>query len=140
MGKDPYVIEKQKERMITALEANRGNVCKAAKLAGIDARTHYRWRKEDERYEDRTDNLKDLCYRDIKESLIDKGLEMAQKGSERVLIKMLGLFLKDLPEEMKALNRMNNVPLLPKINYVDKPPGWDEEIRILKERAARKDD
>jgi Bacterial regulatory protein, Fis family len=128
-NQDPFVIEKQKEKMITALEANRGNVSKAAKLAEITPKTHYRWRKEDERYESRTDSLKDICYRDIKENLIDTCLELAEKGNERVLIKLMGIFLKDLPEEMKTLNRMNNVPLIPKINYVDKPPGWDEEMK-----------
>lgn len=136
----PFEIEKEKEKMIIALEANRGNVTRAAKLAGITPQTHYRWRKEDERYESRTDSMKDICYRDIKENLIDRGLKMVEKGNVSVLIKMLGIFLKDLPEEMKILNRCNNVPMRASIRYVDNPRNPDRQPNIVWDGSKGKPD
>jgi len=104
----PEGTEKQKAVMLRALEANYGNIAKAAQVAGITSQTHYRWMKEDERYDLVAKSIKDVCYRDLKENLIDNGLKMIEKGNAAVLIKMLSIFLKDMPEEMKLLNRMNN--------------------------------
>jgi hypothetical protein len=104
----PEGTGKQKEVMLRALEAHYGNIVKAAKVAGITSQTHYRWLKEDKGYDLLAKSIKDVCYRDLKEDLIENGLKMIEKGNAAVLIKMLGIFLKDLPEEMKMLNRMNN--------------------------------
>lgn len=126
---DPHEILRQKDMMINALEINYGNVRMAAKVAGISTRTHYRWRKEDEDYERKTDNLKDIGYRDIKESLIDIALKKAQKGDTFVLNQMLRIFLKDLPEDMKMVSRYNNIPLTPKIKYIDTREEAEEIMR-----------
>ena len=112
---------KQKEFMINALEANYGNVRAAAKLAKISPQTHYRWRKEDNDYDNRTDSMRDICYRDVKEHLISKGLKMVDKGDVSVLNKMLGIFLKDLPEEMRMLRRMNDVPPRATVRFISTP-------------------
>lgn len=117
----------QKEVMITALEANYGNVTKAAKLAQINPKTHYRWMKEDSNYEREAQSIKDLGFRNIKDDLIELGMKKAEQGDSVVLNKMLSIFLKDLPEEMKDLNRYNNVPFKVGIKYVDNPrdqPGY----------------
>ena len=117
----PEGTARQKEMMLKALEANYGNVRAAAKLAGISSQTHYNWRKQDLEYEAKTDSMRDVCYRDIKENLISKGLKQIEKGNASVLIKMLSIFLKDLPDEMKILSKCNNVPLKVRIKYVDTP-------------------
>ncbi len=129
MSKDPHEILRQKSVMINALEAHYGNVRKAAKIAGICTQTHYRWRKEDRDYERKTDNLRDIGFRDMKENLIEQGLKMVAKGNAAVLMKMMGIFLKDLPEEMKTISRCNNIPLLPKIRYIDTREQAEEIMR-----------
>lgn len=117
-NKAPYEILRQKDLMMIALETHNGNVKKAAKQAGISARTHYRWRQEDADYERKTDVIKDICYRDIKEEIIDLAMKRAAKGDQYVLNQLMRIFLKKLPEEMQLLNRANNVPLRVNIKYV----------------------
>jgi hypothetical protein len=127
--KEPHEILRQKSIMINALEANYGNVRKSAKIAGISTQTHYRWRKEDEDYEKKTDNLKDIGFRDVKENLIEEGLKMVEKGNAAVLMKMMSIFLKNLPEEMKTASRSNNIPLTPKLRYVNSREEAEELAR-----------
>ncbi len=122
---------KQKELMIKALEATYGNVRLSAKVAGITTQTHYRWMKEDNDYELQTSSMKDICYRDIKENLIDKSLKMIEKGNAAVLIKMMGIFLKDLPDEMRLLRKHNDKPLRVGINYVPRP-NWGKREEQMK--------
>lgn len=105
--------------MINALEINYGNVKLAAKVAGIAPSTHYRWRKEYEDYERKADTIKDVGYRDLKETVLDIALKKAEKGDSMVLNQLIRTLLKDLPEEMQKLSRMNNVPLTARIKYVD---------------------
>jgi hypothetical protein len=112
---------KQKEVMIKLLETNYGNIRKAAKLAGISTRTHYRWCKEDNDYDDRTCSMKDICYRNIKGDLIESAMRKVEKGDSAVLNKMLGLFLKDLPFEMQKLSTYNNVPMRIKLKIAPHP-------------------
>jgi hypothetical protein len=112
---------KQKEFMIKALEANYGDVRMAAKLAKISSQTHYRWRKEDKDYEKQTDSARDICYRDLKEHLISQGLKMVDKGDTKVLNKMMGIFLKDLPEEMRILRLNNDIPLRATVRFINTP-------------------
>ena len=114
----PVETAVQKKEMIDALESNFGNVTIAARVVGITPRTHYRWLKEDDAYSTEAENIKDICYRKIKDGLIQKALMKIEKGSTRVLLKMLGIFLKKMPEEMERASRINNVRLVPKIKYV----------------------
>lgn len=125
----PEQTAKLKEAMILSLEANYGNIKKAANAVGISPRTHFRWMKEDEHYEKQADISKDVGYRNIKDSLIELALQKAEKGDTTVLNQLLRIFLKNMPEELKALHRHNNVPLTPKIRYVDTREEAQEIMR-----------
>jgi hypothetical protein len=132
MGKNSAITtDILKEKMIDALEASFGNVSQAAKSAGIDPRTHYRWMKEDPNYANHAENMKDICFRKIKDNLLEKALMMIDKGNPAILSKMLGIYFKKLPDEMSRLSRHNDVPLRVGINYVKspwkKPENWEEE-------------
>ena len=111
----------QKELMIKALEATYSNVRMSVKIADISAQTHYRWLKEDSAYELQAETSRDVGYRNMKDNLIELAMVKAIKGDTAVLNKLLGIFLKDMPEEMKTLNRYNKVPFRASIKYVDKP-------------------
>jgi len=124
----------QKKEMIDALEANFGNVTIAAMVVGISPRTHYRWLKEDGDYADESENIRDISYRRIKEGLVQKAMMKIEKGNASVLNKMLGIFLKKLPEEMDRLSTKNNVRLVPKIRYVD----TREEAQEIERRRLEK--
>ena len=115
----PHEILRQQDLMIRALEVNYGNVKLAAKEAGIAPSTHYRWRKEYEDYERKTDTIKDVGYRDLKESILDLAFKKAEKGDSMVLNQLIRTLLKDMPEEMKKLSKMNDIPLTAQIHYVD---------------------
>jgi len=120
----------QKKEMINALEESMGNVTAAAKKVGITPRTHYRWLKEDEEYADATENMKDISYRRVKDSLIEKALSKIEKGDTAVLMKMLSIYLKKLPDEMERLAHINNVPMLrAKIKYIENREEAEEIMR-----------
>lgn len=122
----------QKKEMINALEANFGNVTQAAKAVGITPRTHYRWLKEDEEYADAAENMRDICYRRVKDNLLEKALDKIEKGDTAILSKMLSIYLKKLPEEMDRASRQNNVRLVPKIRYVE---TREQAEQIMRERG-----
>lgn len=63
-----------KKAMIEALEKSLGVVTTAAKSAGIDRNTHYRWLKDDEEYKQAVENLKDLSI-DFAESQLFKQIK-----------------------------------------------------------------
>ena len=111
----------QKKAMIDALEANFGNATKAAVAAHIKPRTHYRWLKEDEDYANEAENMKDLCYRKVKDNLLENALKKIDKGDSAVLNKMLGIFFKKMPEEMDRVRRFNDVPFRLKIKVAPHP-------------------
>lgn len=115
------VTEKQKLTMLSALEANFGNVKKAAKLINIAPSTHYRWLKEDWDYAEKAENIRDISFRNVKDSLLEEALKKVQKGDAAVLNKMMAIFFKNVPEEMARVSRYNNVPLRVGIKYIDKP-------------------
>ena len=119
-----------KKEMVNALEAYMGNVTAAAQKVGITPRTHYRWLKDDPEYADATENMKDISYRRVKDSLIEKALSKIEKGDTAVLMKMLGIYLKKLPEEMERASRINNVPLIrARIKYIDTREEAEEIMR-----------
>jgi len=133
----PHEILRQQDMMINALEVNYGNVKLAAKVAGISPRTHYRWRKEYEDYERKTDTIKDVGYRDLKESVLDLALKKAEKGDSMVLNQLIRTLLKDLPEEMKKLSKMNDIPMRVSINYVDTREEAEEIVKRDQEFMRR---
>lgn len=63
-----------KKAMIEALEKSLGVVTTAAKSAGIDRNTHYRWLKDDEEYKQAVEGLKDLSI-DFAESQLFKQIK-----------------------------------------------------------------
>jgi predicted transcriptional regulator len=118
-----------KTQMIDALEANFGSVTVAARVVGISPRTHYRWLKEDNEYSGEAENIRDISYRKIKEGLVQKAWMKIEKGNTSVLNKMLGIFLKKLPEEMELASRHNNVRLTASIKYIDTREEAEEIMR-----------
>jgi hypothetical protein len=125
----PDTIAKQKAVMLTAIEANYGNITKAAKMVKITPQTHYRWLKEDSDYENMTENAKDIGFRNVKDSLLELSLKMAEKGNAMVLNQMLRIFFKNTPEEMKVVSRNNNMRVRASVKWVSTPqdprmPGY----------------
>ncbi len=108
------VVALQKKKMIDALEANFGSVTKAAKDVKITPRTHYRWLREDREYAEQTEDMRDIAFRKVKDTLFQKALTMIDKGDASVLNKMLTIYFKNVPEEMKIAARNHNV--LPKVS------------------------
>jgi hypothetical protein len=117
----PVATALKKQAMIKALEANFGNIVISASKAGITPQTHYRWCKEDDAYYKAAESLKDIGLRNVKESLLDIAMQKIRKGDSSVLNKMLGIFLKEMPEEMKIMSRYNNVPFKPLIRIAPHP-------------------
>jgi hypothetical protein len=101
----PHEILRQQDMMINALEINYGNVKLAAKVAGIAPSTHYRWRKEYENYERKTDTIKDVGYRDLKESVLDLALKKAEKGDSMVLNQLIRTLLKTREEAEETVKQ-----------------------------------
>ena len=110
----------QKEAMITALEENYGNVTAAAKAVKISPRTHYRWLKEDGQYADQAESIRDISYRKLRDKLVASALKKIDKGDSSVLNRMMGIYLKNTPEEMRRASTENNVPMRVRIKYIDK--------------------
>jgi hypothetical protein len=111
----------QKKKMLDALEANFGNISRAAKLVKMDTRTHYRWLREDPEYGELAENMRDLCYRRVKDNLLENALKKIEKGDSAVLNKMLGIYFKKLPEEMERASHFNNVPFRVKLKVAPHP-------------------
>ncbi len=111
----------QKKKMIDALEANFGSVTKAAIEVKITPRTHYRWLKEDREYAEQTEDMRDISFRKIKDTLFQKALTMIDKGDASVLNKMLTIYFKNIPEEMKIAARNHNVLPRVAIKWVSTP-------------------
>jgi len=128
----PYEIVRQKEAMIDALETHYGSIKDAAKAVEISARTHFRWMKEDEDYERKANMSKDVGYRNLKDNIMEIALKKAEKGNVAVINQLIRTFLKYMPDEMKDLNRSNNVPFRAKISYVS---TREEAEEIMKQRA-----
>ena len=127
--KKPFEILRQQSIMIDELEKNYGSIKKAAKAAGIHPSTHYRWMKEDEDYERKATISRDVGCRNLKENIIEIALREAEKGNSAVINQMIRTFLKYMPDEMKDLNRANNVPLMPRIKYIDTREEAMESMR-----------
>lgn len=130
--REPHEILRQKSLMIEELEKNYGSIKNAAKAAGIAPSTHYRWMKEDEDYERKATMSRDVGYRNLKDNVIEIALRKAEKGNAAVINQLIRTFLKYLPDEMKDLNRANNVRLVPKIKYIS---TREEAMESLKKRG-----
>lgn len=127
--KKPFEILRQQSIMIDELEKNYGSIKNAAKAAGIHPSTHYRWMKEDEDYERKVYISRDIGCRNLKENIIEIALRSAEKGNVAVINQLIRTFLKYTPDEMKDLNRANNVPLTPKIKYISTREEAEESMR-----------
>ncbi len=127
--KKPFEILRQQSIMIDELEKNYGSIKNAAKAAGIHPSTHYRWMKEDEDYERKATISRDVGCRNLKENIIEIALRSAEKGNVAVINQLIRTFLKYTPDEMKDLNRANNVRLMPRIKYIDTREEAQESMR-----------
>lgn len=132
----PDKVTEKKIEMLAKLEVHYGNVRRAAKQTGISTKTHYQWVKEDTDYGDQADIIKDIGYRNVKDNLLEMALAKAEKGDSAVLGKLLGIFCKNMPDELKRLNMNNKVPLRVGIRYVD---TREEAQQLEQERLARKE-
>ncbi len=121
MKKTEDAIAKQKAIMMNAIEAYYGNISKAAKMAKITTQTHYRWLKEDRQYAVESENTKDICFRNRKEQLLEIAFELAKKSNVTVVNKLLSIYCKYLPEEIKMASHENNVPVRATIKWVSTP-------------------
>ena len=130
--KKPHEILRQQSLMIEELEKNYGSIKNAAKAAGIHPSTHYRWMKEDDDYERKATMSRNVGCRNLKENIIEIALRKAEKGNAAVINQLIRTFLKYMPDEMKDLNRANNVRLTPRIKYID---TREEAMESLKKRG-----
>jgi hypothetical protein len=98
MGKNPETIERQKNIMLEALEANNSNVRKAAEMAGITPQTHYRWRNEDKDYNSCVIQVKEISNKELKNTLLESALNKINEGNTAVLNQMLRIYFKNTDE------------------------------------------
>jgi len=75
---------------------------------------------------------RDVGCRNLKENIIEIALRKAEKGNAAVINQLIRTFLKYMPDEMKDLNRANNVRLTPRIKYID---TREEAMESLKKRG-----
>lgn len=96
---------KQQTRMLKALEANHGNVSKAAKATGITRQTHYNWYRQDEEYMDKVDLLKHECHEEFKD-LVREGIrKKVIEGNTTILaLCYRTLFSEKAMMKMEAMN------------------------------------
>ncbi len=125
---------RQKQAMLKALDAHYGNVRIAADATGIAPSTHYRWRQEDDDYESSVAYIKDISFNNIKDALVTSAIEKIKNGDTKVLNKMLGIYLKKLPEEMEKVSSKMKPKVEARIKYVAKPPGWDKMVEEMKQK------
>jgi hypothetical protein len=128
----PETTAIKKEAMIGALEASFGNVTQAARMAKINVTTHYRWVKEDSEYDDRVRSIKDICFQKVRDKLMRTALKRIDSGDSAVLNKMIGIYFKNVPQEMDSLSLVNRPPLMAKIRYAPKP-DWGNDTPGLEE-------
>jgi hypothetical protein len=112
---------KKKELMLYALEPYFGNVLKSARFCKIATSTHYRWLKEDREYADKSENLRDISYRNMRDFLLEEAVKQIRKGNTHVLNKMLSIYCKNMPDEMRSAARQNNVPIKVGVRFVNRP-------------------
>lgn len=78
-----------KKNMIKALEKNLSIVTTACKSVGISRWTHYRWMKEDEKYAEEVDDLKNVVL-DFAESQLHQQMQDGSVPATIFLLKTLG--------------------------------------------------
>ena len=79
----------KKNAMLQALEASLGVVTTAARAAGIERGTHYRWMREDEEYAEQVAGIKDLSL-DFVESQLFKRIKDGDTTSMIFYLKTQG--------------------------------------------------
>src|ERR1700722_11850854 len=94
--------EKKKAKMLHAIEANYGNISKAARMTKIASSTHYKWLMEDRAYAVQAEDLRDISFRNTRDNLYELSMKMAEKGNAYVLNQLLRIFFKNVPEEMRV--------------------------------------
>lgn len=102
--------EKLKEAMLDALERFHGNVRNAAETAEVSERTHYRWCREDNAYNNAVGSLRDIRLRHAKDEILEIAMRKLEDGNITVLNKMLAIFYKNFHEELRLSNFYNDDP------------------------------
>lgn len=75
--------------MIAALEQTLGIVTQAAKIAGIDRTTHYKWMNEDPEYKEAVESIKEIAL-DFAESQLHKQIKKGEVTSTIFYLKTQG--------------------------------------------------
>tara|TARA_R110000796_G_scaffold65562_1_gene151424 strand:- start:1749 stop:2111 length:363 start_codon:yes stop_codon:yes gene_type:complete len=79
----------KKKAMIDALEKAMGVVTTAAKMAGIERTTHYKWMNDDEKYKSLVDDVQNIVL-DFAESALYKMVENHNPAATLFLLKTKG--------------------------------------------------
>ena len=105
----------QKSAMLQALEKSLGVVTVAAKNAGIDRTTHYRWLRKDKEYKKQVEDL-----RNIKLDFLESKLhEQVQNDNVTALI-----FALKTQGKSRGYVESQDIS----ISQSDKKPSWFDEI------------
>jgi len=78
-----------KKRMLEALEKSLGVVTTAAKIAGIERKSHYRWLEKDEKYRLDVEEISNISL-DFAESQLHKQIEAGSTAATIFLLKTKG--------------------------------------------------
>jgi len=78
-----------KKRMLEALEKSLGVVTTAAKMAGIERKTHYRWMDKDSKYREAVDNISNVVL-DFAESQLHQQIKKGNTAATIFLLKTIG--------------------------------------------------
>lgn len=106
-----------KKAMLEALEKSLGIVTTAAKTAGIDRSTHYKWLDSDPEYKAAVERLADVAL-DFAESKLMKSIEngsdtaiifyLKTKGKRRGYIERTDIGFQNEPIEIKVIRDAGN--------------------------------
>jgi hypothetical protein len=83
--------ERNKKRMIDALEKMRGNVTKACKRCGLSRSEHYLWLKNDSEYKSAVDDIGE----EIKDWVEEQNYKNIAKGKEKSILSFLKTKCRD---------------------------------------------
>ena len=111
-----------KKNMIKALEKNLSIVTTACKTVGISRWTHYRWMKEDEKYAEEVDDLKNVVL-DFAESQLHQQMQDGSVPATIFLLKTLGK--KRGYIERQEITGADGMPTNFQIEIIDKTEDTD---------------
>ena len=105
-----------KKAMIDALEKSLGIVTTAAKTAGIDRTTHYRWLDEDEDYKKAVEDIAEMTI-DFAESQLHKQIKDGNQSSTIFYLKTKGKKRGYIEASEQMIDLKGAVPISINKNY-----------------------